>query len=44
MFFWNVVRFFTRELGGKISAIKILSRQLEYCEENMEVIESALDT
>jgi lysine-N-methylase len=43
MFFWNVVRFFTRELGGKINAIKILSRQLEYCEENMEMVESALD-
>ena len=43
VFFWNVVRFFTRELGGKINAIKILSRQLEYCEENMEMIESALD-
>ncbi len=44
LFFWNVVRFFTRELGGKINAVKILSRQLEYCEENMEIIESALDT
>ena len=43
LFFWNIVRFFTRELGGKINAIKILSRQLEYCEENMEIIESALD-
>ena len=44
VFFWNIVRLFTRELGGKINAIKILSRQLEYCEENMEIIESALDT
>ena len=59
LFFWNVVRFFTRELAGiaannadsgaqdssliKIGAIKILSRQLEYCEENMELIEQALD-
>ena len=43
LFFWNIVRLFTRELGGKINAIKILSRQLEYCEENMEIIESALD-
>ena len=44
IFFWNIVRLFTRELGGKLNAIKILSRQLEYCEENMEIIESALDT
>ena len=56
-FFWNVARFFTRELAGdathpvqdndsaiKINAIKILSRQLEYCEENMQLIESALDS
>ncbi len=43
VFFWNVVRFFTRELGGKIGAVKILSRQLEYCEENMELVEQALD-
>ncbi len=43
VFFWNVARFFTRELGGKINAIKILSRQLEYCEENMELIEKMLD-
>ncbi len=43
VFFWNVARFFTRELGGKINAVKILSRQLEYCEENMELIETALD-
>ena len=43
VFFWNVARFFTRELGGKINAVKILSRQLEYAEENMEMIETALD-
>ena len=50
IFFWNIARFFTRELGAtgdkeaaKINAIKILSRQLEYCEENMEIIESDLD-
>jgi lysine-N-methylase len=43
LFFWNVARFFTKELGGKIGAIKILSRQLEYCEENMELIEKWLD-
>ena len=43
VFFWNIVRLFTRELGGKINAIKILSRQLEYCAENMEIVESALD-
>ena len=52
VFFWNVARFFTRELAGstpcsnatiKINAIKILSRQLEYAEENMEMIETALD-
>ena len=43
VFFWNIVRFFTRELGGKINAVKILSRQLEYCAENMEMVESALD-
>lgn len=59
LFFWNTVRFFSRELAGitgknadegsqdseliKIRAIKILSRQLEYCEENMVLIESALD-
>ena len=52
-FFWNTVRFFTRELAGapadasptqiKVNAIKILSRQLEYCEENMALIESSLD-
>jgi len=50
LFFWNTVRFFTRELAGecpperiKINAIKILSRQLEYCEENMALIEESLD-
>ena len=50
VFFWNVARFFTHELAGtgntknvKVDAIKILSRQLEYCEENMRRIESALD-
>ena len=57
-FFWNTVRFFTKELAGdaytkgeaeasplqiKINAIKILSRQLEYCEENMALIEEQLD-
>ena len=57
VFFWNTVRFFTRELAGdaahpvqdndsaiKINAIKILSRQLEYCEENMKRIEGALES
>ena len=57
VFFWNMVRLFTRELAGgaahpvqdsdssiKINAVKILSRQLEYCEENMQRIESALDS
>ena len=52
IFFWNMARFFTRELAGdnprsdaelKIDAIKILSRQLEYSEENMVIIEAALD-
>ena len=53
IFFWNMARFFTRELAGtmdgatpetiKINAIKILSRQLEYAEENMVIIEAALD-
>ena len=74
LFFWNAVRFFTRELAGipasetnkaseingiaelnsaapegqtaqrvKINAIKLLSRQLEYSEENMELIEKELD-
>ena len=51
VFFWNTTRFFTRELAGntadpsaiKINAIKILSRQLEYSEENMEMLESTLD-
>ena len=44
LFFWNVARIFTRELGGKINAVKLLSRQLEYSEENMNLIENALDT
>ena len=43
LFFWNVARFFARELGGKINAIKMLSRQLEYCEDNMVLIESMLE-
>ena len=55
IFFWNIARFFTCELAGttssdvhdsqriKIDAIKILSRQLEYAEENMVIIEAALD-
>lgn len=53
IFFWNMARFFTRELAGtmdgatpetiKINAVKILSRQLEYAEENMELVENKLD-
>ena len=51
IFFWNIARFFTQELAGdttdsiatKINAIKILSRQLEYSEENLELIEEFLD-
>ena len=51
VFFWNIARFFTRDLAGdavdsttvKINAIKILSRQLEYSEKNMEMLETALD-
>lgn len=43
LFFWNAARLFAGELGGKINAIKMLSRQLEYCEENMVLIESALE-
>ena len=50
LFFWNVARFFTRELAGdcpeefvKINAVKILSKQLEYCEEIMELVEITLD-
>ena len=57
LFFWNTLRFFTKELAGdapniygvnakdsiKINAIKILSRQLEYSEENMELIEEELE-
>ncbi|MBO7412995.1 MAG: flagellin lysine-N-methylase [Fibrobacter sp.] len=57
VFFWNTVRFFTRELAGdathpvqdsdfatRINAIKILSRQLEYCEENKKRIEGAFES
>ena len=49
LFFWNIARFFTQELAGdapgdiKVNAVKILSKQLEYCEENMAMIESTLD-
>ena len=49
LFFWNVARFFTKELAGdtpgdiRVNAVKILSKQLEYCEENMAMIEKALD-
>lgn len=49
LFFWNLARFFTKELAGnspgdaKINAIKILSKQFEYCEEIMELIEISLD-
>ena len=52
LFFWNLARFFTRELAGnaaadaqsiKIGAIKILSKQLEYAEEIMEIVEISLD-
>ena len=49
LFFWNLARFFTMELAGnassdiKINAVKILSKQLEYCEEIMEIIEISLD-
>ena len=50
LFFWNVARFFTCELAGntdsrtvKIDAVKILSKQFEYSEENMERLESILD-
>lgn len=50
-FFWNVARFFTRELAGnatdaqtvKINAVKMLSKQLEYSEEIMELVEISLD-
>ena len=50
LFFWNIARFFTCELAGttnahsvKINAVKILSKQFEYSEENMEQLESILD-
>lgn len=54
LFFWNIARFFTQELAGdfstldqtgriKIDAIKILSKQLEYSEENMDFLTSILD-
>ena len=54
--FWNLARFFTKELAGsnsavtpsprtntKINAVKILSKQLEYCQEIMEIVEISLD-
>lgn len=56
LFFWNLARFFTKELAGansavtpnprtntKINALKILSKQLEYCQEIMEIVEISLD-
>ncbi len=51
LFFWNLARFFTRELAGnatdaqtiKINAVKMLSKQLEYSEEIMELVEISLD-
>lgn len=56
LFFWNLARFFTKELAGdnpvfspnprtntKINSIKILSKQLEYAEEIMEIVEISLD-
>ena len=49
LFFWNLARFFTWELAGnapgdiKINAVKILSKQLEYCQEIMELVEISLD-
>ena len=56
IFFWNLARFFTKELAGensavtpsprtntKINAVKILSKQLEYAEEIMEIVEISLD-
>ena len=56
LFFWNLARFFTKELAGsnsavtpsprtntKINAVKILSKQLEYAEEIMEIVEISLD-
>ncbi len=44
LFFWNAARLFTKEFGGKVNAIKMLSRQLEYSDENMEILENALDS
>jgi lysine-N-methylase len=48
--FWNLARFFTKELAGecppeftKINTVKILSKQLEYCQEIMEIVEISLD-
>ena len=56
LLFWNLARFFTKELAGansavtpnprtntKINAVKILSKQLEYCQEIMEFVEISLD-
>jgi lysine-N-methylase len=56
LLFWNLARFFTKELAGdnsvfspnprtntKINAVKILSKQLEYAEEIMEIVEISLD-
>jgi lysine-N-methylase len=56
LLFWNLARFFTKELAGsnsavtpnprtntKINAVKILSKQLEYCQEIMEIVEISLD-
>lgn len=56
IFFWNLARFFTKELAGdnpvfspnprtntKINAVKILSKQLEYSQEIMEIVEISLD-
>ena len=56
IFFWNLARFFTKELAGdnpvfspnprtntKINAVKILSKQLEYAKEIMEIVEISLD-
>ena len=56
IFFWNLARFFTKELAGdnpvfspsprtntKINAVKILSKQLEYAEEIMKIVEISLD-
>lgn len=56
LFFWNLARFFTKELAGDnpvfspnprtntiINAVKILSKQLEYAQEIMEIVEISLD-